>query len=163
MATDHWPLQRPGIAVHGLEVGEAQRPVETVAVAAHEPHGGEVPAEILAEKRLSGSVNQWSSHKQRQCKPSTQPTLCLSPAVCSLTIAVMSCLHETSLPPPSIQAVVALHLRRGPKCEILRAADARCAKGVWQHCFHLIETGCLLEPRARVKGTVRGRWLRASK
>lgn len=66
MATDRRPLQRPGIAVHGLEVGEAQRPVETVAVAAHEPHRGEVPAEILAEKRLSCSANQWSSRSQRQ-------------------------------------------------------------------------------------------------
>lgn len=45
-------------------------------------------------------------------------TLCLSPAVCSLTIAEMSCLHETSLPPPSIQVVVKLHLRCAPpECE----------------------------------------------
>lgn len=56
--------------MHGLEVGEAQRPVETVAVAAHESHRGEVPAEILAGTQLNSSVNQKIAVHQRQHNPS---------------------------------------------------------------------------------------------
>lgn len=48
--------------------------------------------------------------------------------------------------------------RRENVCQYtkLQAGKTSCVKGVWQAHFHLIETGCLREPRARVKGTVHG-------
>lgn len=48
------------------------------------------------------------------------------------------------------------------QCTKLQAGKTSCVKAVWQAHFHLIETGCLREPRARVKGTVRGASTRES-
>lgn len=98
-------------------MGEAQRPVETVAVAAHESHRREVPAEILAGTQLNSSVNQRSPCTSANTTPLHRNLLCVwhPPFARSRWRRCPVCMTPACRFLPS--GAAKLHLR-SPKCEI---------------------------------------------